>query len=195
MPKVTRDVVAENHIRIQASAAQLFAERGISQVSLSDVMRAAGMTHGGFYRHFESKEDLVVAACRYSFTHTAAGLFNKIATKSDGSNGLEAMAQMYLTPTHRDAPGQGCPVASYASDVGLEPVPSPLRQQFTDGVKYVLSEITAITPGANLSERQEKAMGALATIVGSLLISRAVKGDPVSEQILEAAKKVVVAMA
>lgn len=191
MPKVTRAVADENHIKIKASAARLFTEKGMAEVTVAEVMQAAGMTHGGFYRHYESKVDLATAACRYSFTHTAAGFFNMVSARTGDESALESLLHLFLSQHHRDTPGSGCPVAGYAADMMREEKSSRLKQEYINGVKYVLSEITSLTPGAVLAERQEKAMGVLSTIVGALCISRAVKGDAVSEQFLDAAKKLI----
>ena len=189
MPKVTRAVADENHIKIKASAARLFAEKGMAEVTVAEVMQAAGMTHGGFYRHYESKIDLAAAACRYSFTNNAVGFFNMVSSRAVDESALDSLLRLYLSEQHRDTPGIGCPVTSYAADIMREAYASPLKQEYINGVKYVLSEITSLTPGTVLAERQEKAIGILSTIVGALCISRAVKGDAVSEQFLDAAKK------
>lgn len=195
MPNQLRKNVVENHRKIEASAAKLFAENGVAQVSVADVMNSAGMTHGGFYRYYESKIDLAAAACRFSFENAVDALATKAAAREVDEPALSAMAGFYLSPQHRDAPGLGCPVAAYATDAWREDGASPLRQAYLQGMKQILSEITAVSPGASLAQREEKALGVLATMVGALCISRAVNGDTMSEQILDAARTLIKAQA
>src|SRR5690242_4976133 len=113
--RVTREQAAENHDRIVETAARLFRERGFEGVGVAELMQAAGLTHGGFYGHFESKEDLMERACERALE----GSTERWRRRADGARGpaaLRALARGYLTERHRDDPGNGCLLASLGPD-------------------------------------------------------------------------------
>src|ERR1041385_1603419 len=116
--KVSREQAAENRERIVDAAAQLFRERGFEGIGVADLMKEAGLTHGGFYGHFSSKEDLMAKAC----TRTSARSrerWAKLAAEAPG-NPLAAIAGAYLTSKHRDNPGSGCLMAALAADASRQ---------------------------------------------------------------------------
>src|SRR3982751_864383 len=102
--KVSREQAARNRERIVEAAAQRFRERGFEGIGVADLMKAAGLTHGGFYGHFSSKDDLIAQALAHTF---AAG--------SSGGEDLRAYVDAYLSRRHRDDAGGGCPTASLAA--------------------------------------------------------------------------------
>src|SRR3954452_12979212 len=104
--KVSREQAAENRERIVESAARLFRERGFDGIGVADLMKAAGLTHGGFYGHFASKEDLMAQACARGLDASQDAMGKAI--ERDGANALSVIASAYLSPTHRDHPGEGC---------------------------------------------------------------------------------------
>src|SRR5437868_1120230 len=104
--KVSREQMAENRRRILDAASRLFRDRGSDAVSVAEVMKAAGLTHGGFYGHFSSKDDLV-----------AQTLAHVLAADSGGEGDLRAYADAYLAPGHRDNAAGGCPTAGLAADI------------------------------------------------------------------------------
>src|ERR1700675_5091971 len=104
--KVSREQAAENRERIVQVAAKLFRERGFDGIGVADLMKAAGLTHGGFYGHFESKEDLMAQACEHA-TARSKTLFGKLAERVP-DDALGEIARAYLSPRHRDDPGAGC---------------------------------------------------------------------------------------
>ena len=180
--KVSRIQEAENHERILDVATRLFREHGIDGIGVADLMKAAGLTHGGFYGHFKSKEDLVAQACaravlrmRQNWTHVidqAAG------------DPLEALAATYLTPKHRDATGRGCPMAAIGSEIARQ---GPhVRRAFTDELRPFLDYLSRAVRGDSNSLRRQKALATYAGLVGALIVSRAVDDPGLSNEILSA---------
>ncbi len=168
MGRVSQAQARENRERIVATAARLFRERGIAGVSVADVSAAAGLTHGGFYKQFESKEALVTEAIAYAFAEQASRL------EAD-----PALLDGYLTVDHRDAPGVGCPTAGFAGDVARAAGGEAARQSYADGIAAY---------ARRLGTDGEPDLAAVSTMVGALILSRATAGTELSEQILAAAK-------
>src|SRR5438309_11707248 len=104
--KVSREQAARNRERIVETAAQRFRERGFEGIGVADLMKEAGLTHGGFYGHFSSKEDLIAEASARALAQSLA-LWGKLADRAPGDP-LSALAGAYLISRHRDHPGAGC---------------------------------------------------------------------------------------
>lgn len=180
--KVSRIQAAENHERILDIATRLFRERGIAGIGVADLMEAAGLTHGGFYGHFKSKEDLVAKACARAVTKMRQNWTNVI-DQSEGDP-LEALADTYLTPKHRDGAGRGCPMAALGPEISRQ---SPtVRRAFTDELRPFFEYLSGIVQGNSSSARRQKALAAYATLVGALVVSRAVDDIALSDEILTA---------
>jgi len=181
--KVSRIQAAENRERILDVATTLFRERGIDGIGVADLMKAAGLTHGGFYGHFKSKEDLVAQACARAvrrMRHKWTG----IITQATGDP-LEALAAVYLTPRHRDNVGKGCTMAALGSEIARQG-PS-VRRAFTDELKPFLDYLSGIVQGNSSRLRRKRALAAYASLVGALIVSRAVDDPKLSDEILSAA--------
>ena len=184
--RVTKEVAAQNRRKILETATQLFKARGIDNVSVADLTKAAGFTHGGFYNHFGSKADLAIETIRFAFEQA----LNEISGEGSTTTGnLIPMAERlvkYLSPEHRDEPTGGCPTGSLPVDVGRQAAGA--QQAFADGLERYIDLIeSAFAPG----ERQrEAAIVTLATLVGGIILSRAVRdGRPdLSDEILQAAR-------
>ena len=119
--KVSRKQAAENRDRIIDVAGRLFRERGLDGIGVANLMKAAGLTHGGFYGHFESKEDLEVQACARALAQSTE-TWQALAAK-DPAAPLKGLLDQYLTARHRDGPGEGCSYAALASDVARQNSP------------------------------------------------------------------------
>jgi TetR/AcrR family transcriptional repressor of nem operon len=180
--KVSRIQEAENHERILDVATRLFRERGIDGIGVSDLMKAAGLTHGGFYGHFKSKEDLVAQACARAVTRMRQNWTNVI----DQSTGdpIEALAATYLTPKHRDGAGRGCPMAAIGSEIARQG--PPVRRAFTDQLRPFLDYLSRNVQGHSNSLRRQKALATYASLVGALIVARAVDDADLSNEILSA---------
>lgn len=174
--KVSRAQARENRQRIVETAARLFRERGLDGVGVAELMKQAGLTHGGFYGHFHSKDALMAEACDEALRQ--AGQY----WKQRPASSPEALVRRYLTPRHRDRPGAGCVVAALGNDVAHQS--GPVRQSYTRSVQRLISMIADPLPGAE-ERRRRKAMALCAGMVGGLILARAVDDDVLSRDILE----------
>jgi TetR/AcrR family transcriptional repressor of nem operon len=120
MPRVSREQADNNRLAITDASARLFRERGIDNVSVAELMAAAGLTHGGFYGHFESKDQLAAEACRWAFGRSVERWKKRIAEKSDRTLARAALTDNYLSAQSRNNPGASCPAAAFAGDVARE---------------------------------------------------------------------------
>lgn len=169
--KVSREKMAENRIRILDTASRLFRARGFEVVTVSEVMNAAGLTHGGFYGHFASKDDLIAQAVAHSLA-PAGGEAGDIGTWIDA----------YLSPFHRDRAATGCPSAGFA---GLLPHQSPeARTAMTDGLRRQISQLAHALPVAEGTDRRTAAIGNWAAMVGAVILARAVDDSALSDEVL-----------
>lgn len=169
--RVTRNEKAQNHTRIVDSAAHLLREQGIENTAVADVMAEAGRTHGGFYRHFASKDAMVEAALHAAFSQIEAMLDHLNGTEP--SDARAAFQAHYLSDAHCAHPGQGCPVAALAGDVAR--AKGPLKAVFGAGVSRVATGIAAGLSGSP-GERRAQALRHLAMLAGAVTIARA--SDP-----------------
>ena len=180
--RVTKEVAAQNRRKILVTATQLFKTKGIDNVSVADLMNAAGFTHGGFYNHFGSKAELAIATIRYAFERSLSELSGMSATTTGDVVPLAKRLADYLTPAHRDEPSGGCPTGSLPVDVGRQAAGT--QRAFADGLEGYVTLIEGIFPGQH---KREAAIATLSTLVGAIILSRAVRdGDPgLSNEILQ----------
>ena len=182
--RVSREKFAENRERILDAAARLFREKGYDGVGLADIMKAAGLTHGGFYGHFASKDDLIAqASCR-----AAAGFlptFQALARRSPDT-ALDTIVDTYLSATHRDHPEAGCPFAALGSDMARQG--EAARAGATAALRRQFGQFAPLMPGASAEERSHAAMAAFATLVGTLMLARISDDPQLSDELLEAGR-------
>lgn len=176
--RLTKDQVADHRARILEAAARLFRERG-PDVPVANVTRAAGLTHGGFYNHFASKEALLGEAVETTLTHQA-GQIAAVCAES----GLEDYAKGYLSEAHLTNRATGCVVAALGSD--LARAGPEVRGAYARGLRH-LADAAASTPGMERSEALEK----LAAMIGAMVMARAVEGvdDALGKELLSAVAK------
>lgn len=167
--RVTRQAMDTGHQRIVDGAARLFRERGVRGTSVADAMSAAGLTHGGFYRHFGSKDDLVVQATRRMFDEFATPLETRQQHESAAKVVAEFKA-MYLSDEHIQNPACGCPMPAMGADIARES--DPLQSEFAAGLNRV---IDAMRPGMPVSanEQEAAAVREICMLVGAVLLARA----------------------
>lgn len=169
--KVSREQMVENRRRILQEASRLFRDRGFAAVTVADVMKAAGQTHGGFYGHFASKDDLI-----------AATVADTLAGESAGITDIDAWTDAYLSPLHRENPDQGCPMASLA---GLMRHQTPeARGAMTHGLNAHIDRFARSLPSGDDAERRQAAIGRWAAMVGAVILSRAVDETALSDELL-----------
>ena len=180
--KVSREQTVQNRERIIDTAAQLFRERGFEGIGVADLMKEAGLTHGGFYGHFSSKEDLITEASARALMRSLAR-FTKVAERAP-SDPLPAIASAYLTSRHRDKPGEGCLLAALGSDVSRQG--PTVRRAVTDHLRSAVDLLATLIPGKSKAARRQKAISTYATLVGAMVMARAVHDRALSQEILEA---------
>jgi TetR/AcrR family transcriptional repressor of nem operon len=180
--KVSRKQAAKNRERIVESAAQLFRERGFEGIGVADLMKEAGLTHGGFYGHFSSKEDLIAEASARALARSLA-LWSNLAERAP-SDPLSAIAGVYLTSRHRDDPGTGCLLAAVGPDVSRRH--PAVRRAVTDHVRSAFEFLAKLVPGTSKAARRQKAISTYATLVGTMVMARAVHDRALSQEILDA---------
>lgn len=180
--KVSKEQMAANRERILGVAAQLFRERGFDGIGVSDLMKNAGLTHGGFYGHFSSKEDLMVHACERAHA-SKVNRWQKLADTSPDTAVATIIAD-YLKPAHRDAPGRGCMVAALAAEAPRQG-PS-VKHAITSGAQAQIKVLTDLMPDDNEQTRKHKALTIYASLVGALIMSRAVDDPALSADFLKA---------
>jgi len=173
---------AKKHERILDEAARLFREKGFSGVSVGEIMKATGLTHGPFYNHFESKEELMAESVLHGFKATMEGL----DSLPDTAKGWSDYVKKYLSVEHRDASGRGCTMAGLASEVRHEP---QVRGVFTDRLKAVVEKMaTRFLRGSKKAARGD-AIRTLSSMVGAMILARAVEDEAFSEEILSEVRK------
>jgi TetR/AcrR family transcriptional repressor of nem operon len=166
----SQEDTAKTRVRIVAAAAEMFRARGIDATSVADVMAAVGLTVGGFYRHFESKEALVAEAIECA-SHEVAG------------HGLDS----YLSDAHRRNPGRGCPVAALCSEVAHGS--KATRDAFTAALERLVTSVGAAMPGSSRSDDRRKVLFSASAAVGALVLARATHDESLAGEILSAVRE------
>jgi len=178
--RVSQEEKDRSHKRIVEAAARLMRERGIESTSVADVMTEAGLTHGGFYRHFDTKDALTEAALQSAFDQIVSE-FGPPASRAPQA-AVAAFQAHYLSTGHVANPGLGCPIAALVSEVGRGS--EALKAAFGRGVDRLVTRLAAGMPGA-AAKRRERAMRELAMMAGAIMIARAC--DPQTAQAVLAA--------
>jgi TetR/AcrR family transcriptional repressor of nem operon len=180
--KVSREHARLNRAHVVEVAGTEFRRHGFDGIGVADLMKAAGLTHGGFYGNFASKDDLAAEASAQAIAETTSVVAGRIAGADDP---LAAFVELYLSPEHRDNVAQGCVLAALAPDAARG---SPaLHQAFEQGVEDYLALLAPLSPGETESARRQAAMATVATAVGALVLSRTVADRALSDAILAAA--------
>lgn len=180
--KVSREQAAKNRERILAVAARLMRERGIDGIGVADLMKAAGLTHGGFYGHFESKEDLATQACARGVERAVQYWEQAIGRAPDKP--LDAVLGFYLSMEHRDNPGHGCLLPALAADAAHRD--TGLRSVFETAIRSLSGLLARLLPGRSPAQKRQRALATLAGMVGALALARAVEDRSLAEEILAA---------
>jgi TetR/AcrR family transcriptional regulator, transcriptional repressor for nem operon len=183
MGRASRAQAQEHREEVLSAAARLFRERGAAGVSVADLMSSVGLTHGGFYRQFASKEALLGEATGRAFADVA-GLLEQFDAQNpdDRPAARRALVEWYLSAEHRDDAGHGCPSAGLGVDIGRQPADSPARAPFAEGVRA----FAAWLAGAEDGDDPTAGLADLATLVGAMVLARATAGTPLSDEILAA---------
>ena len=181
--KVSREQAAANRERIVEVAGKLFRENGFDGIGVADLMQAAGLTHGGFYGHFKSKDDLAGEACSRAMAR-AAEKWAAVARMSPGDARAEIVKQ-YLTESHRAGSGRGCLLAALGSDAGRQG--RPIRRAFREGLGSLVDVLAKAAPGRSSAAKRKQALADMAQMVGAMVLARAVDDRTLAKEILDAA--------
>jgi TetR/AcrR family transcriptional repressor of nem operon len=188
MPRVSKQQSDQNRLAITEVSGRLFRERGLDGVSVADLMAAAGLTHGGFYGHFESKDALAAAACARAFAVSADRWKRRVAEARDKNAARATIIDNFLSTKSRNTPGQACPTATLAVDVARQSTEAPIRPAFADGLEELLEILQTLQAGRGASADRQEALADLATLVGAQILARATSQASLSEEILSAAR-------
>jgi TetR/AcrR family transcriptional repressor of nem operon len=184
--RVTREEAQKSRERIVEAAARRFRERGFEGIGVADLMKEAGLTHGGFYGHFDSKEQLMAEAVARAMERSK-DLWSRRAAAAPGDP-LAALARVYLTPRHRDDPGSGCVVAALAVDAARQG--PAVRGVLVEGLQRSFALLGSLFKGLTPAARRRKAIATYASWVGALVLARAAADDAaLSGEILDAVAK------
>jgi TetR/AcrR family transcriptional regulator, transcriptional repressor for nem operon len=170
--RVSREQMTENRRTILDAASRLFRERGFDSVTVAEVMQAAGLTHGGFYGYFKSKDELIAGA-----------LADVLTKRPEPSGDLAAFAAGYLSQTHRDNRAGGCPTAALAAEtVRLD---GRARTEMTTGLKRQIERLSRIAPGKDAVQKRQAAIGSWAAMVGAMILARVSDDPALSREVLD----------
>ncbi len=184
--RVSKEQAAENRRRVVEVASALFRERGFNGIGVADLMKEAGLTHGGFYGQFASKEDLAAEACARAM-EVMAERWAGSAEMPPGDEALTALLEGYLSPLHRDHSAAGCPIAALGVDVSRQG--GAVRGAFTRGLRPFIDRLQRLVPGRSAEAKRKAALATLSGMVGALILARAVDDPVLSEELLEAARE------
>jgi TetR/AcrR family transcriptional repressor of nem operon len=172
---------AEKHTRILEHAARLFRERGFGGVSVSEIMKSTGLTHGPFYNHFSSKDALMAE----SLEHASEQALARLATFQQSPEQMRDYVRQYLSIAHRDAPGNGCMLPALGAEIGRAPV---ARSAFTAHAKAIIGKFADSFPWSARRTARRDSIRMLSAMVGAQVLARAVADPVFSEEILEAVR-------
>jgi TetR/AcrR family transcriptional repressor of nem operon len=178
----------ETHARIVKKASVRLREKGAHGIGVADLMKDAGLTHGGFYAHFDSREALVIEAFGYAMDR-ATERWRKLAAETPPEKRLATIVDSYLTPVHRDDPGHGCAIPALSAEIARE---SPkTRKAFAAKLEQMIGMIAEQMPDLPRKTARKQAMASLATMMGTLVLARVAGSGEFSDDILGAGREAV----
>jgi TetR/AcrR family transcriptional repressor of nem operon len=178
--KVSKQKMAEHREQIIESAARHFRENGFDGISVADVMKEAGLTHGGFYGHFNSKEELMALASQRAI-HNSVSKYAQIIEEAPGKP-LMALVKSYLSQRHQAHPETGCLFAALGSELARQP--SSVKDAVMQEELKLFELIARIVPGKTKAAKRKRAIAVFAELVGAMILARGVPDPGLSEEIL-----------
>lgn len=190
--RYSKEHKAETHERIVKQASVRLRERGAHGIGVADLMKEVGLTHGGFYAHFDSREALVIEAFGYAMDR-GYERWRKIAEETPPEKRLATIVDSYLTASHRDDPGRGCAVPSLGAEIARE---SPkTRKAFAAKLERMIDMIADQIPDVPPKAARKQAMAMLATMMGTVVMARITGNGEFSDEILAAGRDAVLSRA
>jgi TetR/AcrR family transcriptional repressor of nem operon len=183
--RYSREHKLETHARIVKRASVRIREKGAHGIGVADLMKDAGLTHGGFYAHFDSREALVIEAFAYAMDRSTER-WRKLAETTPPEKRMAAIVESYLTPLHRDDPGHGCAVTALGAEIARE---SPkTRKAFAAKLEQMVDMLAEQLPDIPRKAARKQALATLSTMVGTLVLARIAGSGELSEDILGAGR-------
>jgi TetR/AcrR family transcriptional repressor of nem operon len=180
--RVSREQAAENRERIVDAASRLFCQRGFDGVGVDTIMQEAGLTHGGFYGHFKSKQDLAAQAVAHALERSVQ--------RQSRYTDIADLVTDYLSPRHREDRGNGCAIAALGGDIAREG--KGVRRGLTTHLRARFDRFAGLLKGGTPANRRKRAIATLAGMVGALILARGVDDPALSKEILAATRDILV---
>jgi TetR/AcrR family transcriptional repressor of nem operon len=186
--RYSREHKLETHARIVKKASVRLREKGAHGIGVADLMKDAGLTHGGFYAHFDSREALVIEAFAHAMDRSREH-WRKLAEQASPEKRLANIVDSYLTPAHRDDPGRGCAVPALGAEIARE---SPkTRKAFAAKLEQMIDMLAAQIPEQPRNAARKQAMASIATMMGTVVLARIAGNGEFSDEILKAGRDAV----
>lgn len=176
---------AETRARIVRKASVLLREKGVHGVGVAELMQEAGLTHGGFYSHFASRDALLIEAIAHAMDRSIAH-WRRSAETTPPDQRLAAIVEAYLTPAHRDEPGYGCAIAALGAEIAREGTTA--RQMFSAKLEEMIDVLAVQISDTPDAAARRQAMVTLALMTGAVVLARAADGSALSGEVLDAAR-------
>jgi TetR/AcrR family transcriptional repressor of nem operon len=190
--RYSREHKLETHARIVKKASMRLREKGAHGIGVADLMKEAGLTHGGFYAHFDSRDALVIEAFGYAMDR-GTERWRKVMEQTPPDKRFSTIVESYLTPLHRDDPGNGCAIPTLGAEIARE---SPkTRRAFAAKLEQMIDMIADQIPGVPRRAARKQAMATLATMMGAIVMSRIAGTGEFSDEILDAGREAVLGRA
>jgi TetR/AcrR family transcriptional regulator, transcriptional repressor for nem operon len=184
--RYTKEHKQETHDRIVRKASIRLREKGAHGIGVADLMKEAGLTHGGFYAHFDSREALVIEAFNHAMGR-ATERWRKQAEQTPPEKRLATLVESYLTATHRDDPGHGCAVPTLGPEIARESAKT--RKAFAAKLDEMIEMIADLVPELPRKVARAQAIATLSTMAGALVLSRVAGSGEFSDEILDAGRE------
>ena len=190
--RYSREHKLETHARIVKRASVRLREKGAHGIGVADLMKDAGLTHGGFYAHFDSREALVIEAFAHAMDRSTEH-WRRLAERTPPEQRMAAIVDSYLTPVHRDDPGHGCAIPALSAEIARE---SPkTRKAFAAKLEQMIDALAAQIPDLPRKAARKQAVAAIATMMGTLVMARVAGNGEFSEEILNSGREAVLGRA
>lgn len=180
--RVSREKALESREQVISTAARLLREQGFDGIGVADIMKAAGMTHGGFYRHFKSKEELAVKASERAIADTKALIVEELSKQPQDP--LRVLVERYVSSSHCDDPGTGCILPALAADAARRDNPD-LRQVFTTNIREYINQLGILLAARPAATVVRSPAAILAEMVGAVVLSRVISDETLADSFLE----------
>jgi TetR/AcrR family transcriptional regulator, transcriptional repressor for nem operon len=184
--RYSREHKLETHARIVKKASVRLREKGAHGIGVADLMKDAGLTHGGFYAHFDSREALVIEAFAHAMDRSTER-WRKLAQQTPPGKRLATIVNSYLTPVHRDDPGYGCAIPALSAEIARE---NPrTRKAFAAKLEQMIEMLAEQIPDVPRRAARKQAMAVLASMMGTLVLARVAGSGEFSDEILSAGRE------